>query len=81
MVLRDHEVLLHQVADGCPQYPRRAWSLRPEEAFAEHRRQFVAEVAERKQKARKQERLRAEEREGSFPSVFFGQHHRQDPNR
>lgn len=81
MVLRDHELLVYQVVDGCPQYPRRAWSMRPEEVFGEHRRRFHIEVAERKRKARKQECWRARDRDWSFPSVFFGQHDRQDPNR
>ena len=46
--------------------------MRPEEAFAAQRRCFFAEVAERTEKARGRESLRASERNGFFRSIFFG---------
>ena len=58
MLLRDREVLVAQMIEGCPQYPVKAVTLRPAEAFAEHRRRFLAEAAERK-RARELERSRA----------------------
>ena len=60
MLLRDREVLVVQMIEGCPQYPVKAVTLRPAEAFAEHRQRFLAEVAERK-RARELERSRAQE--------------------
>ena len=81
MLLRDHEVIIHQVVKGCPQWPPiKAVTLTPEQAMAAQRRRFMEGVAERKRDARRRERLRAEgERKSRFRSILFGQHDRHHP--
>lgn len=79
VLLRDYELMTNQMVDGCPQYPQKAWSMRPEAAFAAIRRQFLDDVKERKRKARAQECGRAIGR-GWLGSVLFGQHDGQHPN-